>query len=263
LCKISVDVSLKLNDYKKNNILYFYKINPPLSSNLTHLSSLFLSSLFFVLSSFFFFLSSRTNTVRRREWEPEIEGETWGIERERDVERDRETERSGEGESEIGREGAEPGTQGTPVTRFPADATGGSTPVVPRMRKPTNPGVWTRDPRAKLDESRRTRVTRSFRRSDPPCPAVPVAVSGKPVTCVCNPAEPWSPVTQNPNLWPEDPREDPVLPVRFLAESVANFGGFSMKILGVISYNLWWFILRIDLIIVELRFDDFGGFFMG
>jgi hypothetical protein len=63
-------------------------------------------------------------------------------ERSRDSEGKRDREREIEGESEIGRERTgEPGTQGTPATRFPADATGGSTPVVPRTRNPTNPGA--------------------------------------------------------------------------------------------------------------------------
>jgi hypothetical protein len=49
-------------------------------------------------------------------------------------------------------------------------------------------------------------------------------------------------------------------PATFPAESVANFGWFAMKILGVISFNLWWFILGIELIIDELGFDNFGAF---
>jgi hypothetical protein len=62
---------------------------------------------------------------------------------------------------------------------------------------------------------------------------------------------------------PERPTEPETIrrpEMRFPAESVANSDWFAMKILGVISYNLWWFILGIDLIIVELGFDDFWGF---
>jgi hypothetical protein len=74
-----------------------------------------------------------------------------------------------------------------------------------RGLKPINPGAWTRDPRAKPDGSGRTRATRIFRRFDPPCPAIPVAVSGEPLPVCSNPAEPRSPVTQNPTRWPVRP----------------------------------------------------------
>jgi hypothetical protein len=67
----------------------------------------------------------------------------------------------------------------------------------------------------------RKRGSRRERESATLCTAVPVAVSDEPVTCVCNPAKPQSPVTQNPNLWPARPEGRPDSSKRFPAESVA------------------------------------------
>jgi len=142
LCKISVDISLKLNDYKKNNILYFYKINPPLSSNHTHLSSLFLLSLlsfFSVLRSFFFLLLPERQGEMREIREIEGERERDSRMRERDQRRD-ETER--EGESEIGRERPEepksldprPVSQTRRIWEKPCD------PILPEVRPSVSGG---------------------------------------------------------------------------------------------------------------------------
>jgi hypothetical protein len=95
---------------------------------------------FFSLSSFFFFSPSSFFLLL-----PERQRDARQRENEREIERLRGKERQRaeiEGESKIGRERTgEPGTQGTPATRFPADATDGSTLVVPRTQNPTNLGA--------------------------------------------------------------------------------------------------------------------------
>jgi hypothetical protein len=110
-------------------------------------SSLIFSLLFFLPSSSVLLLARPTekesDIERLREREREIHG--WGREQRRD-----ETEREGESERER-----------------------------PRDREREDPvDSWVGDP----EENRRTgtRVTWSFRRSDPPCSAVPVAVSDEP-----------------------------------------------------------------------------------
>jgi hypothetical protein len=76
-------------------------------------------------------------------------------------------------------------------------------------------------------------------------------------------AEPRRPITQNPsNPWLAKPERRPCSPCAFFdcywcnfwRLPVTFFGGFVENTFRVISYNLWWFILRND-----LWFDIFRG----
>jgi len=130
------------------------------------------------------------------------------MEREMSRERQRETKRSGEG--------AEPRSSDR-WTREPRELRSsmiggwGWNLAMEELRRNSGARIHnplahkTRDPQAKPDGSGRIRVTRSFRRSDPPCPVVPAVVSGEPWPVCSNPDEDPKPLTQNPTRWPVRP----------------------------------------------------------
>jgi hypothetical protein len=126
-----------------------------------------------------------------------------------------------------------PRTQGTPVTRFPADATGGSTPVMPRTQNPTNPGVC--DPRPAKPATRSSEAVNHRTRVRPGSPwrffgDVRCSSSGfrRVVTRVQQPRRRPEALIQNPTRNPSDPRAlMPIFPVRRPETRFPAFGGCS------------------------------------
>jgi len=194
--------------------------------------------LFFSLSSFFFFVLL-PEWPAEREWEREIE---WlrGEERQRVWDGGR-TERCWE-RDEIGRvEGGVRSSGGWRQRDQKAPAT--RSPV--KTRETRNPEPLR--PATQWPATRKSRKPGSLRAFSGDFqwrfPAVPVDFRRRPV-------DPRRPVAQNPSdprpmtRWTREKTRFSMarFPATFPAKSVAFFGGFIMKILGVISYNLWWFI---------------------
>jgi hypothetical protein len=122
-----------------------------------------------------------------------------------------------------------------------------------------NPTVWWRfpmEPRSGTTKTRdpwaQTRATHGQVTRDPWGPDPPWSVAGTEIRRWRSFGETQGlePATREPRKsedpWPALPEKKTrffkVIPATFPAELVAFFGGFAMKILGVISYNLWWFI---------------------